>query len=552
MNPIEPRHLSEDDLMRYADGELPAKESALVRRHLEACWECRTELEEMQKTVGDCIRFRKAVLESYLPPPPAPWFDIRREFMEVDRQSGHRTFWAAAGEILLAPARRPRQWATAIVALAAIFAIVFQFWSTPRVEAAELLRKAVAAAEPGKALERRIRIRTGGREVTRVVGVTRSAMRDALASVDAMFESARYDGNDPLSAASYLAWHQQLPEKQDEVTRVASDSAYLIRTTTQSGELLEATLKLRQRDLRAVEGTFQFRNRERVEVTELPPEPVSVNVPAIEPPALPSNAPNVLPPPVPAPTASGPATRSDELRVIAALHRIGADLGDPVEVSRSGERIVVTGIGLDAERRDEIARTLEAMPRVAVQFHESGAAELQTARPAAKRAPAGDEATLLQRQLEAYLGGRPAFERFADRLLEDGDTMMAHAHALRRLAERFPPGATASLDASDQELLDRIRQKLAAGIRRHGASIDSLVSPALRSLGVKPRVAAQPGGGTWQARAAELFQAAQEVERLLAVLVAGAAMEGGEGALGPRLLGSIETLRAIGEAREGQ
>ena len=552
MTRFEPRHLSEDDLMRYADGELAAKEAALVRQHLEACWECRTELEEMQKTVGDCIRFRKAVLESYLPPPPAPWFNIRREFREADRQSGHRTFWAAAGEILLAPARRPRRWATAMVALLAVFAIVFQFWSTPRVEAAELLRKAVAAAEPRKTLERRIRIRKGDRQVTRVVGMARNATRDALASVDDLFDAARYDGNDPLSASSYLAWHQQLPEKQDEVTRVASDSAYLIRTTTQSGELLEATLKLRERDLRAVEGTFQFRNQERVEVTELPADPVALNVPAIQPGANPSNAPAVPPPSIPAPAAQGPATRSEELRVIAALHRIGADLGDPVEVSRSGERIVVTGIGLDAERRDEIARTLEAMPRVAVQFHESGAAELQAARPAAKRAPAGDEATRLQRQLEDYLGGRPAFERFADRLLLDGDTMMAHAHALRRLAERFPPVATASLNASDQELLNGMRQVHAAAIRRHGNSIDSLVSPALRSLGVKPQAAAQPGGGSWQARAAEQFQAAQQVEKLLAVVVAGAAMEGGEGALGPRLLGSIELLRAIGEAREGQ
>ena len=31
------------------------------------------ELEELQNTVGECVRYRKNILGRHLPPPPAPW-----------------------------------------------------------------------------------------------------------------------------------------------------------------------------------------------------------------------------------------------------------------------------------------------------------------------------------------------------------------------------------------------------------------------------------------------------------------------------------------------
>jgi Predicted transmembrane transcriptional regulator (anti-sigma factor) len=77
-------HLEDEQLLRYADGESPARAASEIRSHLEACWQCREHLEELQSTVGECVRYRKNILQRHLPDPPAPWPDIYRGFAEID------------------------------------------------------------------------------------------------------------------------------------------------------------------------------------------------------------------------------------------------------------------------------------------------------------------------------------------------------------------------------------------------------------------------------------------------------------------------------------
>src|SRR5450432_1639334 len=77
-------HPEDGLLLRYIDGELPSRKVRQVGRHLEACWQCRTEVEGLQGTVADCMRYRKNVLEAHLPQPPNPWHDLYREFERVD------------------------------------------------------------------------------------------------------------------------------------------------------------------------------------------------------------------------------------------------------------------------------------------------------------------------------------------------------------------------------------------------------------------------------------------------------------------------------------
>src|SRR6202020_280851 len=67
---------------------------------------------------------------------------------------------------------------------------------------------------------------------------------------------------------------------------------------------------------------------------------------------------------VPGPTAS----ISDELLVMSVLHGIGADLGDPVQVSLSDGRVQVSGMGVAAERKRKILAALEPLPNVAHNF----------------------------------------------------------------------------------------------------------------------------------------------------------------------------------------
>jgi hypothetical protein len=72
-------HPSEGDLLFYVDGELDAQAGTRVKAHLEACWSCRVNLEEVQGTIGDFIGYRNQALRRLAPPPPGGWrgFDAR-------------------------------------------------------------------------------------------------------------------------------------------------------------------------------------------------------------------------------------------------------------------------------------------------------------------------------------------------------------------------------------------------------------------------------------------------------------------------------------------
>ena len=48
---FEEPHVSDEDLLLSADGELPHGRQALIRDHLEACWECRARLIEIEKNI---------------------------------------------------------------------------------------------------------------------------------------------------------------------------------------------------------------------------------------------------------------------------------------------------------------------------------------------------------------------------------------------------------------------------------------------------------------------------------------------------------------------
>src|SRR5436190_15378600 len=258
-------HPEDEELLRYADGESSARAASRIRRHLEACWECRAKLEEQQNTVGECVRYRKNVLQRHLPPPPAPWVDIYRGFADIDAALGQAGFWMRAARVLQAP----NKWAPVTVALLLICLVFYRFRQTPSVQAAELLRKAIAAADGRPPKPGKIRIRTRDRQLTLLPG--------AQNSLQSLFQAAHYNWSDPLSAKSFQAWRDQLADKRDEV--VEEPDSYRIRTYAGSGELATATLTIRRLDLRPVEERFEFTNREWVEIAELA-EPNTIDTPA--------------------------------------------------------------------------------------------------------------------------------------------------------------------------------------------------------------------------------------------------------------------------------
>ncbi len=545
------RHPEENELLRYADGELPVRESGRVRSHLEACWNCRSGLEELQTTIGDCVRYRKEVLQPYLPSPPAPWMDIYQGFQRIDAATEPGIFTRLLK--FFEPVRDHR-WATATVALVVISALLYRFLETPSVQAAELLQKAVAAASSRPEKPRRIEIRTSQRHLTRMAGVsTRPASSkadaDALNSLQALFVAAKYDWDDPLSARSYRAWRNQLADKRDEVTEASG--AYRVRTTTDSSELVAASLTLRVQDLSPVVERFEFRNREWVEIAEVADLNVAPNAAgsAIVPP-VPSATRNIetnVPPGASVPLMSTSASVGDELHVFASLHQIGADLGDPIEVTRTGGTVVVAGVGIDQHLQQEIHEALAADPHVTVRFSDSSPPATRPNRPeraAAAETPVNPDLRQLQARMADQVGGRGQFDELAAQVLDLNDNMMARAYALRRLAEHFPPEAEASLNPSDLQQLQRMRQEHAAVLRQRAADIDRLLRPMLLSVTRAP----SPANAISQTTTEDLFQSAREVEKLLAIMFGAVPGEAWDDRVPARLLAGISDLRARSDA----
>jgi hypothetical protein len=547
-------HPGEEQLLRYSDGELPSRISSQVGSHLEACWQCRTSLEELEQTVGACVRYRASVLQRHLPAPPAPWTDIYRSFAEIDASLERPSFLDRVSGMLAWPLHHPKQWVPATVALLLITGLFYRYRLTPSVQAAELLHKAIAAADAHPAKPHLIRVRTKEHSFTRRAGsaqalASNATDRETLNSLQTLFHNANYNWDDPLSARSYSAWRDQLSAKRDQV--IEERDSFRVRTNTESGDLLEATLQLRSQDLQPLEERFEFRNRDWVEITAMS-EDMEPSASLIAPPNGPTPE-NRGAPPEPAPNNVAPiahaATIGDELHVWSALHEVGADLGDPLEVSRNAGEVLVSGVGIAPERQQEIQLALNSLPNVVVRFSE---AVPPGALPQAAQAqnPATGDNRQLRARIAEQVGGRANFDQLAAQILDQSDPMMSRAYALRRLVERFPIPVEAQLGPPDLETLRRLRREHTSALRQQVLELERALKPALKSAGGVGRGTSGPAlsSDTLQGATEELFQSARRVERLLAVMFGSAAGDTVEDQLPVQLLSGVAQLRAKVEA----
>lgn len=80
-------HLSDEELLLSADGELPAKQASAVHVHLETCWECRTRFAEMQNAIGDFIHIYRERSQVSIPPIDGPRALLRAEIRQFSSAS---------------------------------------------------------------------------------------------------------------------------------------------------------------------------------------------------------------------------------------------------------------------------------------------------------------------------------------------------------------------------------------------------------------------------------------------------------------------------------
>lgn len=80
-------HISDEDLVRSGDGELCSQRAAEIDAHLEACWECRSRMEDIQSTITGFVRAHHADSDGQLPPAAGPRALLRARLAELNSQS---------------------------------------------------------------------------------------------------------------------------------------------------------------------------------------------------------------------------------------------------------------------------------------------------------------------------------------------------------------------------------------------------------------------------------------------------------------------------------
>jgi hypothetical protein len=98
-------HLSDQELLLAADGELSERDAERVQSHLAACWACRARTQEMERVIGEFVRLHQPSFDVEIPPPDGPRALLQAQIAQLAEPS-------------------PASWAPWLRAAAAAFVLV--------------------------------------------------------------------------------------------------------------------------------------------------------------------------------------------------------------------------------------------------------------------------------------------------------------------------------------------------------------------------------------------------------------------------------------------
>lgn len=117
-------HLSDEDLVLLADGELPARRAHGARAHLAACWDCRTRLSDLESAVEAFVHAHHGTPDRQLPPAEGPRALLKARLEESAHISPLRRWLALAG---FTATRTPWRYALAALLLGIIVFAVSRY-----------------------------------------------------------------------------------------------------------------------------------------------------------------------------------------------------------------------------------------------------------------------------------------------------------------------------------------------------------------------------------------------------------------------------------------
>src|SRR5450755_4767197 len=85
-------HVTDQELLLAADGELSPRRAAQVRAHLAGCWDCRARMAQVEETITDFVRAERRTVEPQFPPIAGPRALLRARLSELTAKPGARSW----------------------------------------------------------------------------------------------------------------------------------------------------------------------------------------------------------------------------------------------------------------------------------------------------------------------------------------------------------------------------------------------------------------------------------------------------------------------------
>jgi anti-sigma factor RsiW len=562
---VVPRHLADEDLLAYLDGELPGEVQREAGLHLERCWDCRTRLAATQDHIEAFMQARASLPCRELQPADRAIASFQHRLAEhATAGSGRRrsplALLSAARLRALVTSFVPSRPAFALLVLVATATVAGIAWFNAPLSADAMLTRAeiretrdirppdsvvksivqIDRVDPSTGRQERLSVETVADSATPAVSVAietpAGAVHDVLWSPDDVMVAINTQIRFGESLARYVAGRRWIPgvsvvEYRKLILERGMDEAYIdrvdglvelrhpFRLGHESG-LVETRLRLDGRTwipttvtLVTTEDGVRREYRLTRMVTEVLVRTSTLaaiftrpdRTPAPAPSGPPSEARDARRRPLPLAYANSIATPA-EVEVAVALHDVGADLGDDINVFQMSDgSLLVQGILDSTARKQQVQVALRAVAsplRAEIESapnRRSATMELfeppwrasvapTLPMPMAGRHPVVRIADLsgagipMYERLRASFDGRidadQAIATFITDLLQRSDGALFHVWALRKLDWQFSERRVQALPPPSLEQIDMLRrahrEALAKTVRDMTAMLTSI------------------------------------------------------------------------------
>jgi hypothetical protein len=543
-------HLTHQQMLAYLDGELSKSETSRAAEHLHACWTCRIEMERLESDIAVILDAQNESFAPAIPPPSGAWpsFEV---LLARRLPTAPQPLWMRFGNAFRT-VFTPLRGAVLAGLVAGVALFVYLKVETKPVSAKEVLHSVQAADRQrtsiadGQVIRQRVHVsrKAHGQSQTQVglIDAWKSPKAsvwqnpDDTSAVVALKEEYKAHGvpmDLPLSESSFEAWGKVAggdPSVTKQGGNLDLSFASVSDASTQTGA--SVSLRIRPGTWHVEQMTLEFSDAS-FEVTE---DHFSVVPTSAVPPILLAEL-------EPGPQLSVPATThpvSDammtaihlpqmnldqvQLDVLMTLHRLHADLGEPVTVTHSSRRVEVGVWQLPPDRQREIREALLGEAGVAIQT----APPVQRPLVAASAPPVLSQSSALARitvpsvdedqRLVKFFGSPEKEQTFTRDALEKSTAVLAHLYALRNLQAQFPPEREATLSPAAQTQLASIIQDHATSVSSALSDLQSQLAPlngAFHVAATSSASASEAYESRWQDASLDALGTARSADHLL-------------------------------------